>query len=297
MDKSTVPPTASQGIDRQLPTSLQDELQRLHLTATQMDESTDPPTASPGIHLQPPTSFQDALQNWKGQRISFLEIPPEIRNMIYPSLYQDAKDILISLSIAKHFDSDTEESGHKASDTLANVVAFSKTCTTVCRELLPMFLAENRFHVNLSSHTAHILEDSLFLPKTGTHYRTSGSRLQALQPGVLDLLVQADAHIRDLSISVLTKVDHRSITLTDMYEIVEWRIRVAESMWRVTITRVRGWNYTQLPVQASKVAPYLQVMLTGVLAGRTKPGLLGLKELEVIREVASQYHGDIVASL
>lgn len=217
--------------------------------------------------------------------------------MIYPLLYHDAKGILISLSIAKHFDGDTQESGLRASDTLANVVAFSKTCTTVCRELLPMYLAENRFHVNLSSLTARVLEDSLFLPKTGTHYRTSDSRLQALQPGVLDLLVQAGAHIRDLSISVLTKVDHKSITLSDMYEIVEWRIRVAESMWRVTIMRVHGWNFIQLPVQASKVAPYLQVMLTGILAGRTKPGLLGHEELEVIRKVASQYHDDIVASL
>ncbi|KAF1343678.1 hypothetical protein BDV97DRAFT_364485 [Delphinella strobiligena] len=239
----------------------------------------------------------DSPQQWKQQRIPFLELPPEIRNMIYTLLYQDAKGILISLSMAKQFDDDTEEPGHKASETLANVLALSRTCTTVCRELLPMFLAENRFHIDYSSYTTYILKGNFSLPMPGTHRLTSGRRLQALQPGVLNLLVQAGAHIRDLSISVLTKVNYRP----DLYETVEWRIRVAESMWRVTIKRVRGSRRSrrsiQLPFRESKLAPYLQVMLTGMLAGRAKPGLLGVEELEVIREVASQYHGGIVASL
>ncbi|THZ74835.1 hypothetical protein D6C84_09279 [Aureobasidium pullulans] len=76
------------------------------------------------------SSFVCALKHWKPQTVSFLELPPEIRNMIYNLLVNETKDRKPRLL-------DLEPGSFFAAPSL-NML---HTCTQVQQELLPLYFS------------------------------------------------------------------------------------------------------------------------------------------------------------
>jgi len=76
------------------------------------------------------STFVCALEHWKPQTISFLELPPEIRNMIYNLLVNETKDRKPRLHDFK-----------PGSFSAAPSLNMLHTCTQVQQELLPLYFS------------------------------------------------------------------------------------------------------------------------------------------------------------
>jgi len=85
-------------------------------------------------------SFVRALKHWKPQTVSFLELPPEIRNMIYNMLVNETKDReprLLDLGPGSYFS--------------APSLTMLHTCTQVQQELLPLYFSIITPHFRMPS--------------------------------------------------------------------------------------------------------------------------------------------------
>jgi len=97
------------------------------------------------------SSFVYALKYWKPQTVSFLELPPEIRNMIYNLLVNETKDRNPRLLDFK-----------PGSFSAAPSLNMLHTCTQVQQELLPLYFSIVTPHFSISSRDG-------FRTRTFTH--------------------------------------------------------------------------------------------------------------------------------
>lgn len=86
------------------------------------------------------SSFVSALKRWKPQTVSYLELPPEIRNMIYSMLVNETKDREPGLL-------DLVPGGYFSAPSLMML----HTCTQVQQELLPLYFSIITPHLRMSS--------------------------------------------------------------------------------------------------------------------------------------------------
>ncbi|THW85440.1 hypothetical protein D6D17_09193 [Aureobasidium pullulans] len=197
------------------------------------------------------STFVCALEHWKAQTVSFLELPPEIRNMIYNLLVNGTKDRNPRLL-------DLEPEDSFAAPSLIMI----HTCTQVQQELLPLYF-------------------SIITP----HFRMPS--LDSLRTRTFAYAFQADA-VAWLDKKGPDAVDHfRAISLRSFgHPCLDCSVEIHESM----VVEAKIWSYQMCEGHKSHIASACHTLAEKITDSLklSNTGLLGLRHFELAEEAIEQ---------
>ncbi|THV85626.1 hypothetical protein D6D29_02185 [Aureobasidium pullulans] len=199
------------------------------------------------------STFVCALEHWKPQTISFLELPPEIRNMIYNLLVNETKDRKPRLHDFK-----------PGSFSAAPSLNMLHTCTQVQQELLPLYFSIITPHLRMSS-------------RDGLRTRTFDYAFQAEVVVWLDRKgPDAADHFHAL---VLRSSDRPYIKCSiKIHETMGLKAKIWAS-WTSKRHEGEGLEASASHTLAEKITDSLKI---------SKTGLLGLRHFELAEEAIEQ---------